>query len=114
MRGVMKTIAALVVPIASSGFAAAQSGERVKTLEPPGAIKATGTWSLGTRAGDFVYVAGMRGIDPATNTLVQGEEARIRQGFLNMKMIAESEGRACATACASWSTSPTCFDFDRW
>ncbi|MBV8320278.1 MAG: RidA family protein, partial [Hyphomicrobiales bacterium] len=68
----MKTIAALAVPIASSGLAAAESGERVKTLEPPGAIKTTGTWSLGTRAGDFVYVAGMRGIDPATNTLVQG------------------------------------------
>jgi 2-iminobutanoate/2-iminopropanoate deaminase len=34
----------------------------------------------------------MRGIDPNTNTLVAGEEARIRQGFLNMKMIAASEG----------------------
>ena len=92
IRGAMKTIAALAVHIASTGLAAAQSPERVKTLEPAGAIKTTGTWSLGTRAGDFVYVAGMRGIDPATNTLVQGEEARIRQGFLNMKMIAESEG----------------------
>jgi len=92
MRRMMKTIAALAVQIASTGLAAAQSPERVKTLEPPGTIKTTGTWSLGTRAGDFVYVAGMRGIDPATNTLVQGEEARIRQGFLNMKMIAESEG----------------------
>ena len=48
----------------------------------------------GTRAGDIVYVAGMRGIDPKTNTLVQGDEARIRQGFLNMKMIAELEGAA--------------------
>ena len=92
MRRMMKTIAALAVQIASTGLAAAQSPERVKTLEPAGAIKTTGTWSLGARAGDFVYVAGMRGIDPATNTLVQGEEARIRQGFLNMKMIAESEG----------------------
>ena len=72
--------------------AAAQSPERVKTLAPPGAIKTTGTWGLGARAGDFVYVAGMRGIDPATNALVQGEEARIRQGFLNMRTIAESEG----------------------
>jgi len=71
---------------------AAQTPERVKTLAPAGAIKPTGPWSLGTRAGDFVYVAGMRGIDPATNTLVQGEEARIRQGFLNMQMIAQSEG----------------------
>jgi enamine deaminase RidA (YjgF/YER057c/UK114 family) len=70
---------------------AAQTPERVKTLAPAGAIKPTGPWSLGTRAGDFVYVAGMRGIDPATNTLVQGEEAR-RQGFLNMQMIAQSEG----------------------
>ena len=64
----------------------------VKTLAPPGAIKSTGTWNLGTRAGDFVYVAGMRGIDPKTDTLVQGEEARVRQAFLNMKLIAESEG----------------------
>jgi enamine deaminase RidA (YjgF/YER057c/UK114 family) len=68
------------------------SGGRVRTLAPKGAIAPTGTWSVGARAGDFVYVAGMRGIDPATNMLVQGEEARIRQGFLNMRMIAESEG----------------------
>src|SRR5262244_366011 len=85
---------ALSIGLALTAGADAQpaSPEQVKTLAPAGAIKPTGTWSLGTRAGDFVYVAGMRGIDPATNTLVQGEEARIRQGFLNMKMIAESEG----------------------
>ena len=75
-------------------MAAAQSvsPNGVKTLSPEGAIKPTGTWSLGTRAGDFVFVAGMRGIDPKTNTLVAGDEARIRQAFLNMKQIAESEG----------------------
>src|ERR1700686_1062604 len=44
------------------------------------------------RAGDFVFVAGMRGIDPASNTMLAGEEARIRQAFKNMKLIAESEG----------------------
>src|SRR5262245_37561970 len=76
------------------GVSSAQelSPNGVKTLAPEGAIKTTGTWALGTRAGDFIYVAGMRGIDPKTNTLVQGDEARIRQGFLNMKLIAESEG----------------------
>ena len=75
-------------------MAAAQSTSPngVKTLSPEGAIKPTGTWSLGTRASDFVFVAGMRGIDPKTNTLVAGDEARIRQAFLNMKLIAESEG----------------------
>ena len=65
---------------------------RVKTLTPEGAIKPTGPWALASRADDFVFVAGMRGIDPATNALVRGDEARIRQAFLNMKLIAESEG----------------------
>jgi 2-iminobutanoate/2-iminopropanoate deaminase len=64
----------------------------VKILSPKGAIAPTGTWSLGARAGDFVFVAGMRGIDPASNRILDGEEARIRQAFKNMKLIAESEG----------------------
>ena len=59
---------------------------------PAGAIKSTGTWGLASRAGDFLFIAGMRGIDPRSDTLVTGEEARIRQAFLNMKLIAESEG----------------------
>jgi 2-iminobutanoate/2-iminopropanoate deaminase len=71
---------------------------RVRTLSPAGAIKPTATWSVGARAGDFVFVAGMRGIDPATNTLVEGEEARVRQAFLNMKLIAESEGASLRDA----------------
>src|SRR6202163_4260046 len=61
-------------------------------LSPPDAIKPTGPWSLGVRAGDFVFVAGMRGIDPATNKLVEGDEARIRQAFLNMRTIVEAAG----------------------
>jgi 2-iminobutanoate/2-iminopropanoate deaminase len=76
----------------SSGLAQAQSPNGVKTLDPPGAIKAEGTWSLGARAGDFVFVAGMQGVDPATNILVQDPQARILQAFLNLKLIAQSEG----------------------
>ena len=38
----------------------------------------------------------MRGIDPAANTLVAGDEARIRQAFVNMKIIAASEGASLA------------------
>jgi 2-iminobutanoate/2-iminopropanoate deaminase len=70
----------------------AQSPNGVKTLDPPGAIKVQGTWSLGTRAGDFVFVAGMQGIDPATNTLVEDPEGRIRRAFENVQLIARSEG----------------------
>jgi enamine deaminase RidA (YjgF/YER057c/UK114 family) len=64
----------------------------IEFLSPPGAIKPTGPWSLGVRAGDFVFVAGMRGIDPATNKLVEGDEARIRQAFVNMKTIVAAAG----------------------
>jgi len=64
----------------------------IEFLSPPGAITPTGPWSVGVRAGDFVFVAGMRGIDPKTNTLVGGDEARIRQAFQNMKTIVEAGG----------------------
>lgn len=64
----------------------------VRTLAPSGAIKPTGPWSLGARAGDFVFVAGMRGIDPASNAIVGPEEERIRRAFMNMQTIAASEG----------------------
>jgi enamine deaminase RidA (YjgF/YER057c/UK114 family) len=77
---------------AGFGAARAASPNGVETLNPPGAIKAEGTWSLGVRAGDFVFVAGMQGIDPVTNTLVKDPKARIRQAFLNIRLIAEAEG----------------------
>lgn len=78
---------------ASLDSAQAESANGVRTLEPAGAIKAEGTWSLGARAGDFIFVAGMQGIDPATNKLVEDPQARIRRAFLlNIKTIAESEG----------------------
>ena len=90
-RLTLPTIGILAV-IATSAAAQSVSPNGVKTLSPAGAIKPTGTWDLATRAGDFIYIAGMRGIDPMTDTLVQGDEARIRQAFLNMKLITELEG----------------------
>ena len=53
----------------------------VRVLAPKDAIAPTGTWSLGARAGDFVFVAGMRGINPVNNRLIDGDEARIRLAF---------------------------------
>ena len=88
-RLALACLAAIALP---AGFALAQSPNGVRTLDPPGAIKAEGTWSLGARAGDFVFVAGMQGIDPRTNTLIKDPQARIRQAFLNIKLIAASEG----------------------
>src|SRR5580704_11338740 len=64
----------------------------IEVLSPPGTFKPTGPWSLGVRASDFVFVAGMRGIDPNTNMLVEGAEARVRQAFTNMKTIVQAAG----------------------
>jgi 2-iminobutanoate/2-iminopropanoate deaminase len=75
------------------GLAQSPSPDGVKTLNPPGAISTgSDTWSTGARAGDLIFVAGMQGVDPPTNKLVDGDEARIRQAFLNLKLIAQSEG----------------------
>src|SRR5437899_2917518 len=63
---------ALVIAVATASTIGSASAQKppsapinppapVKTLAPPGAIKPTGTWNLGTRAGDFIYIAGMRG-----------------------------------------------------
>lgn len=92
--------AGLFVALSAPLQASAQQGTpgAVKTLSPSGAVTPTGTWSLGARAGDFVFVAGMRGIDPRTNTLVSGEEARVLQAFRNMQFIAESEGASLRDA----------------
>ena len=69
-----------------------QTEKHVSYLDPQGAITPTGTWSVASRSGDYIFVAGMRGIDPETNNLIDDEEMRIRQGFLNMAFIARSEG----------------------
>jgi len=76
----------------SPAVAQAPSPNGVRTLSPPGAIKAEGAWSLGARAGDFVFISGMPGIDPATNAMVKDPLAQIRQAFLNVRSIAQSEG----------------------
>jgi 2-iminobutanoate/2-iminopropanoate deaminase len=91
MRSVLLCTAAILA-MAGNAFAQSVSPNGVRTLNPPGSIKVEGTWSLGARAGDFVFVAGMQGVDPATNKLVEGDEARIRQAFLNIRTIAQSEG----------------------
>jgi 2-iminobutanoate/2-iminopropanoate deaminase len=86
-------LALALAGMTTSGLSQSTSPNGVKTLNPPGAISTGGdTWSVGVRAGDFIFVAGMQGVDPATNKLVEGNEARIRQAFLNLKTIAQSEG----------------------
>ena len=89
----MRTRLLLCAALATVSPALAQtSSHGVKALDPPGAPKAVGAWGIGVRAGDFIFVAGMQGTDPKTGALEKEPEARIRRAFLNLKLIAESEG----------------------
>jgi 2-iminobutanoate/2-iminopropanoate deaminase len=82
----------------ASGKASATSPNGVRMLSPKRAIAPTGTWSVAARAGDFIFIAGMRGIDPGSNALVPGEEQRVRQAFQNMAQIAAIEGASLRDA----------------
>ena len=83
---------AVAVVLATPAWAQQLPLPGVRIVSPPGAITPNATWSLASRAGEFLFVAGMRGFDPKTNELVTGEEARVRQAFRNMLFIADSEG----------------------
>jgi len=63
------------------------------TLTTDQAPKAVGPYSLGVRAGHFIYTAGQVGLNPATGTLVEGGiEAETRQVLNNLKAILEAGG----------------------
>jgi 2-iminobutanoate/2-iminopropanoate deaminase len=61
-------------------------------LAPENAFTPTATWSLGVKADGYVFVSGMRGINPETETLVIGDAPRVRQAFQNMAIISEAGG----------------------
>ena len=52
----------------------------------------TGPWNILADTGSLVFLAGMRGIDPRTDRLVEGEMERIQQAFENIELAAASVG----------------------
>ena len=57
------------------------------------APKAIGPYSVGIKAGHFVFVSGQLGFDPASGALVEGGvEAETRQLLTNMSNILQSAG----------------------
>jgi hypothetical protein len=50
----------VAVALALPGIAQTTNAARI--LSPTSAIKPEGTWSLGARAGDFIFVASMPGV----------------------------------------------------
>ena len=64
----------------------------LERLDPSAAIQPTAQWGLGTKAGPYVFISGMRGIDPDTNEIVLDLRERVRQAYTNMFFIAAHAG----------------------
>lgn len=55
--------------------------------------KAIGPYSLGIKAGQFVFCSGQLGIDPASGSMVEGGvEAETRQALTNLATVLEAAG----------------------
>ena len=69
--------------------------ERVSVYSPEAPVPA-GPYAHAIRAGDFVFVSGQVGINPATGQLVEGLEAQARQALLNLQTILQDAGSSLA------------------
>lgn len=70
----------------------------LETIHTSAAPRPTGPFVQARRAGNILYIAGQRGIDPATGDLVEAcIEARARRTFENLKAIAEAAGGSMAS-----------------
>lgn len=63
-----------------------------KIIATPNAPAAIGTYSQAVQVGDFVYMSGQIGLDPATMQMVDGIDAQIVRVFENLKAVAEAAG----------------------
>ena len=62
-------------------------------IRTEGAPQAIGPYSVGVRAGPWIFTAGQIGLDPQTNEVVPGGvEVETRQALANLKNILEAAG----------------------
>ena len=65
----------------------------IEVIRDPGSAAPIGPYSQGIKAGGFVFVAGEKGIDPATGQIVEGGTvAETRQTLENVKGILAAAG----------------------
>lgn len=72
--------------------------ESPRTIQTTLAPSPTGPFAQARRVGSLLFIAGQRGIDPASGRLVERDvEARARRALENLKAIAEAAGASLAT-----------------
>ncbi|KAK8054929.1 hypothetical protein PG993_000156 [Apiospora rasikravindrae] len=83
----------------------------VDIYNPSQLFNVSGPWSLMSRAGNTLYISGIRGFYPSNTTLAPVGRERVLQAFLNMKMLAELGG-SDLTSCLRLQVYVT--DMYRW
>jgi len=72
-------------------------GEK-KVIATERAPKALGPYSVAVQTGSLVFASGQVGLDPASNTIVEGGiEAETRQALTNLKAVLEASGSSLAS-----------------
>ncbi|KAK7986893.1 hypothetical protein PG988_001881 [Apiospora saccharicola] len=84
----------------------------VDIFNPAQIFRASGPWSMMSRAGDTLYISGMRGFYPSNTTLAPIGRERVYQAFANMKQLAELGGCSKKTSCVRLQVFVT--DMYRW
>ncbi|KAK8852016.1 endoribonuclease l-psp [Apiospora arundinis] len=113
----MKLTIAVTSLVASPAFTVGQATPNytsplgVEIFNPAQLFNASGIWSLMSRAGNTLYISGMRGFYPSNTTLAPVGRERIYQAFANMKTLAELGG-SDLTSCVRLQVFVT--DMYRW
>ncbi len=89
-------------------------GSPIQVITTDRAGQPVGPYSQGIKAGGFVFVAGEKGIDPATGKIVPGGiEAETRRTLENVKAILDAGGSSLELAVQTFVYMTDLNDFPR-
>jgi 2-iminobutanoate/2-iminopropanoate deaminase len=87
----------ILIGLSVTLLTACASGTRRQVINPPGISPRVPAYSVGILDGDMVFVAGMTGIKPGTQDIIDGGTAvQTRQTLENIKTVLQAAGATMA------------------